>query len=163
MFWLSFLPVLQDPRIAFWIQISSSKGRSNLLCLIEFNSLLSTMSFFFFIYCVARFESVLTTLEDAVTDAPKASEFLGRILGRVVVENVVSLKEIGRLLHEGGEEPGSLLKFGLAGDVLGSVLEMIKAEKGQGVLNEIRNASNLRLEDFRPPPPNRSRILEKFI
>lgn len=117
----------------------------------------------FFLYCVARFESVLTTLEDAVTDAPKASEFLGRILGRVVVENVVPLKEIGRLLHEGGEEPGSLLKFGLAGDVLGSVLEMIKAEKGQGVLNEIRNASNLRFEDFRPPHPNRSRILEKFI
>ncbi|KAI9381932.1 hypothetical protein POPTR_014G052600v4 [Populus trichocarpa] len=112
---------------------------------------------------VKGFESVLTTLEDAVTDAPKAPEFLGRILGRVVVENVVPLKEIGRLLHEGGEEPGSLLKFGLAGDVLGSVLEMIKAENGQGVLNEIRNASNLRFEDFRPPHPNRSRILEKFI
>ncbi|KAJ6675619.1 EUKARYOTIC TRANSLATION INITIATION FACTOR 4 GAMMA [Salix viminalis] len=112
---------------------------------------------------IKGFESVLTTLEDAVTDAPKAPEFLGCILGRVVVENVVPLTEIGRLLHEGGEVPGSLLKFGLAGDVLGSILEMIKAEKGQGVLNEIRRTSNLCFEDFRPPDPNRSRILEKFI
>jgi translation initiation factor 4G len=102
-------------------------------------------------------------LEDAVNDAPKAPEFLGCIIGRVVVENVVPLAEIGLLLHEGGEEPGSLLKLGLAGDVLGNILEMIKVEKGEAVLNEIRGASNLRLEDFRPPDPNRSRILEKFI
>lgn len=112
---------------------------------------------------MTRFESILTTLEDAVNDAPKAPEFLGRIIGRAVVENVVPLSEIGPLLHEGGEEPGSLLKLGLAGDVLGSILEIIKLEKGEAVLNEIRGASNLRLEDFRPPDPNRSRILEKFI
>ncbi|KAL9359757.1 hypothetical protein Peur_047880 [Populus x canadensis] len=112
---------------------------------------------------IKGFESILTTLEDAVNDAPKAPEFLGCIIGRVVVENVVPLSEIGLLLHEGGEEPGSLLKLGLAGDVLGNILEMIKVEKGEAVLNEIRGASNLRLEDFRPPDPNRSRILEKFI
>ncbi|KAG6784615.1 hypothetical protein POTOM_010313 [Populus tomentosa] len=74
---------------------------------------------------IKGFESILTTLEDAVNDAPKAPEFLGRIIGRVVVENIVPLSEIGRLLHEGGEEPGSLLKFGLAGDVLGGILETI--------------------------------------
>ncbi|CAK7347783.1 unnamed protein product [Dovyalis caffra] len=112
---------------------------------------------------IEGFESVLTTLEDAVNDAPKAPEFLGRVFGRVVVENAVPLTEIGRLLCEGGEEPGSLLESGLAGDVLGSILEIIKAEKGEGVLNEIRSSSNLRFEDFRPADPNRSRILEKFI
>lgn len=109
------------------------------------------------------FESVLTTLEDAVNDAPKAAEFLGRIFAKVIVENVVPLREIARLIHEGGEEPGSLLEIGLAGDVLGSTLEIIKSEKGESVLNDIRRSSNLRLEDFRPPDPNRSRILEKFI
>jgi translation initiation factor 4G len=53
--------------------------------------------------------------------------------------------------------------LGLAGDVLGSILEMIKSEKGDYVLSEIRTSSNLRLEDFRPLDPNRSRKLEKFI
>ncbi|KAF2291994.1 hypothetical protein GH714_000071 [Hevea brasiliensis] len=80
---------------------------------------------------VKGFESVLTTLEDAVNDAPKAAEFLGRMFANVVLENVVPLREIGQLLCEGGEEPGRLLEVGLAGDVLGSSLEMIKAEKGE--------------------------------
>ncbi|XP_058008245.1 eukaryotic translation initiation factor 4G isoform X2 [Hevea brasiliensis] len=112
---------------------------------------------------IKGFESVLTSLEDAVNDAPKAAEFLGRMFAKVVLENLVPLTEIGQLLHEGGEERGRLLEVGLAGDVLGSTLEMIKAEKGESVLNEIRISSNLHLEDFRPPDPNRSRILENFI
>lgn len=112
---------------------------------------------------LARFQLVLTDLEDTVNDAPRAAEFLGRILAKVVLENMVPLAEIGRLLHEGGEEPGRLLNVGLAGDVLGSTLEIIRMEKGDSVLSDIRNASNLRLEDFRPPHPKRSRILEKFI
>ncbi|XVF22872.1 hypothetical protein REPUB_Repub12eG0208700 [Reevesia pubescens] len=112
---------------------------------------------------VKGFESVLSTLEDAVNDAPKAAEFLGRIFAKVIEENVISLREIGRLIYEGGEEPRRLLEIGLAGDVLGSTLGIIKTEKGESVLNEIRASSNLRLEDFRPPNPNRSRILENFI
>ncbi|KAJ8748755.1 hypothetical protein K2173_011309 [Erythroxylum novogranatense] len=109
------------------------------------------------------FESVLSTLEDVVNDAPRAAEFLGRMLAKTVTENAISLGEIGQLLYEGGEEPGRLREVGLAGDVLGSTLETIKAEKGDSVLNEIRNASSFRLEDFRPSPPYRSRILETFI
>ncbi|GAV71508.1 MA3 domain-containing protein/MIF4G domain-containing protein [Cephalotus follicularis] len=112
---------------------------------------------------IKGFESVLTTLEDAVNDAPKAAEFLGQIFAKAVLDNVIPMREIGRLVYEGGEEPGHLLEIGLAGDVLGSTLEMIKLEKGETVLNEIRTSSNLRLEDFRPPNPNRSRILENFI
>ncbi|XVF79693.1 hypothetical protein PTKIN_Ptkin15bG0009900 [Pterospermum kingtungense] len=112
---------------------------------------------------VKGFESVLSTLEDAVNDAPKAPEFLGRIFAKVIGENVIPLTEIGRLIHNGGEEPGSLLEFGLAGDVLGSTLGAIKTEKGENFLNDIRASSNLKLEDFRPPDPNRSRILETFI
>uniref|UniRef100_A0A2P2MST1 Eukaryotic translation initiation factor 4G n=1 Tax=Rhizophora mucronata TaxID=61149 RepID=A0A2P2MST1_RHIMU len=112
---------------------------------------------------IKGFQSVLTTLEDAINDAPRAAEFLGRIFAKVVLDNVVALAEISQLLQEGGEEPGRLLEVGLAGDVLGSTLEIIRAEKGENVLNDIRNSSNLRLEDFRPPGPYRSRILENFI
>ncbi|MED6212624.1 hypothetical protein PIB30_085285 [Stylosanthes scabra] len=112
---------------------------------------------------IKGFESVLSTLEDAVNDAPKAPEFLGRIFAKVVTEHVVSLKEIGQLIHNGGDEAGSLLQAGLAADVLGNTLEVIKMEKGDAVLSEIRTSSNLRLETFRPPEPLKSRKLESFI
>ena len=98
-----------------------------------------------------------------MNDAPKAAEFLGGIFAKVILENVISLRVIGLLIHDGGEEPGRLLEIGLAGDVLGCTLGIIKTEKGETVLNEIQASSNLRLEDFRPPDPNRSRILENFI
>lgn len=104
----------------------------------------------------------MTDLEETVTDAPKAPEFLGRIFARTVIENVIPLKDVGRLVHEGGVD-GSLLEAGLAGDIIGSVLEMIKSEQGESVLNEIRASSYLQLEDFRPPEPIRSRKLEMFI
>lgn len=113
--------------------------------------------------CHRRFESVLSTLEDAVNDAPKAPEFLGRIFAKVIVENVIPLNDIGQLLYIGGEEPGRLREAGLAGDVLGSTLEMIRLDKGDNTLTEIRSSSNLKLEDFRPPDPMKSRMLEKFI
>ncbi|KAK7293248.1 hypothetical protein RJT34_16111 [Clitoria ternatea] len=112
---------------------------------------------------IKGFESVLGILEDAVNDAPKAPEFLGRIFAKAITERVVSLKDIGQLIHDGGEEPGSLLEAGLAADVLGSTLEVIKMEKGDAVLSEIRASSNLQLETFRPPNPLTSRKLEKFI
>ncbi|KAJ7950725.1 Eukaryotic translation initiation factor 4G [Quillaja saponaria] len=111
---------------------------------------------------IKGFESVLTTLEDAVNDAPRAPEFLGRIFAKAIVENVVPFNNIGRLLYEGGEEPGRLLEVGLAADVLGCTLEIIKLEKGDTVLSEICKSSNVRLEDFRPPDLT-SRKLEKFI
>lgn len=112
---------------------------------------------------MARFESVLSTLEDVVNDAPKAAEFLGRIFAKAITEHVVSLKEIGQIIYDGGEEPGRLLEVGLAADVLGSIFEVIKMEKGDAALSEIHRSSNLRLETFRPPDPITSRKLEKFI
>ena len=116
----------------------------------------------FLTFLLGRFESVLTTLEDTVNDAPKAPEYLGRIFAKVITENVASLGDIGRLIHDGGEEPGSLLDAGLSADVLGNILEFIRSEKGENVVCEIIKGSNLRLETFRPPEL-KSRILEKFI
>ena len=104
----------------------------------------------------------MSELEDTVTDAPKAPEFLGRIFARIIIENVIPLKDVSQIVRDGGED-GSLLEAGLAADIIGSVLEMIKSEQGESVMNEIRASSNMRLEDFRPPEPIRSRKLEMFI
>lgn len=98
-------------------------------------------------------ESVLATLEDAVTDAPKAAEFLGRVLGKVIAEDVVSLREIGKLIREGGEEHGRLLQTGIGYKVIGSAFEMIRSEKGESFLSAICTSSNTHLEDFCPPNP----------
>ncbi|GMI74099.1 eukaryotic translation initiation factor 4G, CUCUMOVIRUS MULTIPLICATION 2 [Hibiscus trionum] len=111
---------------------------------------------------IKGFESVLSTLEDAVNDAPKAAEFLGRIFAKIIVENVITLSEIGRIIHDGGEEPGRLVEAGLAADVLGSTLGAIKTEKGETFVNQLLASSSLRFDDFRPPHPNNSSILEKF-
>ncbi|XP_062227433.1 eukaryotic translation initiation factor 4G-like [Phragmites australis] len=100
------------------------------------------------------FQHVLSTLEDAVTDAPKATEFLGRIFAKFILEDVISLTEIGGLLQErdGGEEPAGhhhALDDNLASEVLGSMLESIRVERGDTAVDEIRAKSNLQY--FRRP------------
>jgi translation initiation factor 4G len=102
--------------------------------------------------------SVLSSLEDALSDSPRASEYLGRLLARFVLENILSLQEVGRLIEAGGEEPGYLVREGIAADVLGAVLESIKVEKGDSFLNEAKTSSNLKLEDFRPQNLKRSKL-----
>ncbi|CAK9152051.1 unnamed protein product [Ilex paraguariensis] len=112
---------------------------------------------------VKGFESVLTTLEDAVNDAPRAAEFLGSIFAKVILGNVIPFTEIGQLIYEGGEEQGRLVEIGLAAELLGSILEIIESEKGDSALNEICTSSNLRLENFRPPGSNKTWRLDKFM
>ncbi|XP_022857917.1 eukaryotic translation initiation factor 4G-like [Olea europaea var. sylvestris] len=112
---------------------------------------------------IKGFEYVLTGLEDAVSDAPRAAEFLGRIFAQVILEDIVSFSEIGRLIYEGGEEQGHLVKIGLAAEVLDSILETIKTEKGDSTLSDIRSSSNLKLENFRPPGSNKSWRIDKFL
>ncbi|CAH8381100.1 unnamed protein product [Eruca vesicaria subsp. sativa] len=157
-------PSFHPTMISLWVTDSFERKdkERDLLAKLLVNLVKSADNALTEVQLVKGFESVLTTLEDAVNDAPKAAEFLGRIFGKSVMEKVVTLTEIGRLIREGGEEPGSLLEFGLGGDVLGSVLEMIRTEAGEEALVEIRRSSGLRIEDFKPPAPNRSKILEKF-
>ncbi|XP_022147112.1 eukaryotic translation initiation factor 4G-like isoform X2 [Momordica charantia] len=114
---------------------------------------------------VKGIEYVLATLEDAVNDAPKAPEFMGRLLANLIWEDLIPLKEIGKLIYEGGEEPGSLVQVGVAADVLGNVLEAVQLEKGQIFVNQILKSSNLQLETFLPSYPIKlkSTKLEKFI
>ncbi|KAK1425084.1 hypothetical protein QVD17_20428 [Tagetes erecta] len=112
---------------------------------------------------VRGFESVLSTLEEAVTDAPKATEFLGRMFARILLENVIPYKEVWRLIYDGGEEQGQLVETGLAAEVVGVILEIIKSEKGDPFLNEMCAASNLRVEIFRSPNMRKTSRLDKFI
>ncbi|XP_024987389.1 eukaryotic translation initiation factor 4G-like isoform X3 [Cynara cardunculus var. scolymus] len=112
---------------------------------------------------IRGFESVLSTLEDAVNDAPKAPEFLGRIFSRMLLENVIPYKEAWRLIHEGGEEQGQLVEVGLAAEILGVILEIIKSEKGDVFLNNLRADSNLDVQSFRSPTTKRTSRLDKFI
>ncbi|KAL8249352.1 hypothetical protein R6Q59_006220 [Mikania micrantha] len=112
---------------------------------------------------VRGFESVLSTLEDVVNDAPKAAEFLGLMLARILIANVIPYKQVWRLIYEGGEEQGRLVETGLAADVLGVILEIIKSEKGDHFLNDLRASSNPRLENFRSPALKKTSRLDKFI
>ncbi|KAG9135403.1 hypothetical protein Leryth_007173 [Lithospermum erythrorhizon] len=112
---------------------------------------------------ISGFESVLSTLEDAVNDAPKAAEFLGRLFAHVISENVISLAEMGKLIYEGGEEQGRLVEIGLAAEVLGMIFESIDSEKGPSVLNEIRTGASLQLKNFRPPGSSKPWRIDKFI
>ena len=112
---------------------------------------------------VSRFVSVLSSLEDVVNDAPRAAEFLGHIFAKVTLEDVLPLREIERLIYEGGEEPGSLVESGLASEVLGSILEFIKTKNGDSIVNNIRTNSKLRLEDFLPPHPTKTNKLLAFL
>jgi histone H3/H4 len=74
-------------------------------------------------------------LEDVVTDAPKATKFLGQIFARVVLEDGISLTEGGGLLQEwdGREEPAGqhALEDSLASEDLGSMLESIRVERAK--------------------------------
>ncbi|XP_042059861.1 eukaryotic translation initiation factor 4G-like isoform X1 [Salvia splendens] len=112
---------------------------------------------------IKGFESVLAVLEDAVNDAPRAGEFLGRIFGKIILEDVFSLSDIGRLIYEGGEEQGQLVESGVAANVLASIFDTIKSEKGDSVLDEVRSSSNLKVEDFRPPGSNKAFRIDKYI
>lgn len=82
-----------------------------------------------------------------MTDAPKATKFLGQIFAKVIMEDVISLTEIGGLLQErdGREEPAGrhALDNSLASEVLGSMLECIRVERGDSAVDEIRAKSNL--------------------
>ncbi|GJN26848.1 hypothetical protein PR202_gb14809 [Eleusine coracana subsp. coracana] len=99
------------------------------------------------------FQYVLSTLEDAVTDAPKATEFLGRMFAKFILEDVISLTEIGGLLQErnGKEEPAGHhpVNDTLASEVLRSMLQSIEVVRGDSAVDEIHE--NPKLQHFRRP------------
>ncbi|CAJ1948930.1 unnamed protein product [Sphenostylis stenocarpa] len=159
-------PSFHPSMVSLWVTDSFERKDTerDLLAKLLVNFVKSKQGTLSQVQLIKGFEYVLCTLEDVVNDAPRAAEFLGRIFAKVITENIASFNEIAQLIHDGGEEPGSLLEIGLAADVLGSMLEVIQSEKGDMVLNEILSrSSNFQLKTFQPPNGKISRKLEKFI
>lgn len=92
-------------------------------------------------------EISLSSLEDTVVDAPRAPEFIGVIIGKLVVAEILSLAESARIIKG---ETGHLLEIGLALDVITSVLEFVRREKGEVAMTDMYRTSRLQLEDFMP-------------
>jgi translation initiation factor 4G len=99
---------------------------------------------------VARFELVLATLEVAFTDAAKAAVFLGQLFGKIVTKNVLSLKEIKRLVQQYGKVPGHPPQNKLGYEVMKIAFETIRSERGESVLSGMCRRSNVQLNDFHP-------------
>lgn len=95
-------------------------------------------------------EISLSSLEDTVVDAPRAPEFFGVILGKLVVAGILSLAESARIINERCLEPGHLSEIRLALDVITSVLEFVRGENGEVAMTDICRTSGLQLEDFLP-------------
>jgi len=78
-----------------------------------------------------------------VTDAPKATKFLGEIFAKVIMEDVISLTDIGRLLHEpdGAEKPTRhhVLDDSLTSEVLKSKLESIRVKRGDSAMDHAKS------------------------
>ncbi|XP_031502543.1 eukaryotic translation initiation factor 4G isoform X2 [Nymphaea colorata] len=158
-------PYFYPTMVSLWVTDSferKDRERDELAKLLTFlhrsrNKLLSQEQI------IKGFEFVFATLVDAMYDAPKASEFLGVILANIVLEEIVTLADVARLIREGGEEPGCLMETDIASDVLGTVFEVIKKEKGADVLNEMHKRTDIRVKDFLPPDPKKQAKLISFI
>jgi hypothetical protein len=109
-------------------------------------------------------DRVLSRFVDTVVDVPKAPEFLGVLLGRLVSVGVFTLLEVGRLLETAGESPGEVREEGHALTILGAVLDTYRKEKGEEQMVEGYKSSGLELENFvSPSEKNRSTKLEAFL
>ena len=109
-------------------------------------------------------DRVLLRFVDTVVDVPKAPEFLGVLLGRLVSVGVFTLLEVGRLLETAGESPGEVREEGHALTILGAVLDTYRKEKGEEQMVEGYKSSGLELENFvSPSEKNRSTKLEAFL
>jgi len=109
-------------------------------------------------------ERLLSRFVDTVVDVPKAPEFLGFLLGRLVSVGVFTLLEVGNLLETAGESPGEVREEGLALRIVGSVLDTYRKEKGEEQMLGAYKSSGLDVENFvSPSEKNRSAKLEAFL
>ncbi|CAN6486723.1 unnamed protein product [Victoria cruziana] len=158
-------PYFYPTMVSLWVTDSferKDRERDQLAELLTF-LYKSRNNFLSQVQIIKGFEFVFATLVDATYDAPKAAEFLGVILAKIVLEKIVTLADIARLIREGGEEPGCLMETDIASDVFGSIFEVIKKEKGADVLHEMRKRSDIRVEDFLPPDSKKQAKFIPFI
>lgn len=107
---------------------------------------------------------VLSQLVDTAVDVPKAPEYLGGLLGNLVLAGVVSLAQVYNLLKDGGAESGELVKKGFALEILGSVLDILRKEKGEKHVINVYKSSGMHVENLVPPDEkNQVSNLETFL
>lgn len=106
----------------------------------------------------------LSQLVDTAVDVPKAPEYLGGLLGNLVLAGVVSLAQVYNLLKDGGAECGELVKKGFALEILGTVLDILRKEKGEKHAINVYKSSGLHVENLVPPDEkNQVSNLETFL
>lgn len=96
-------------------------------------------------------------------DVPKAPEFLGILLGRLVSAGVFTLNEVGNLLQVAGEKRGEVREEGLALPIFGAVLNTYREEKGEEQMVDAYKKSGLVVESFVLPSENRATTVEQFL
>jgi len=109
-------------------------------------------------------ERVLSRFIDTVVDVPRAPEYLGFLLGRLVSVGAFTLLEVGNLLGTAGESPGEVREEGHALTILGAVLDTYRKAKGEEQMVDAYKSSGLDMENFvSPSETNRSAKLEAFL
>ncbi|XP_024515440.1 eukaryotic translation initiation factor 4G-like [Selaginella moellendorffii] len=92
--------------------------------------------------------SVLSVFEDTVVDVPKAADYLGSVVGKLVAEDVFPLIQVEKLVKEGGAEKDSLLLSTDALEIFGAVLDTIRKEKNEEEMLRLYKAAGVNIQDF---------------
>ncbi len=104
-----------------------------------------------------RLEGVLSLLEETTVDVPRAPEYLAEMLAKLISAGVLSLSQVGKLLEEGGPEPGSLLEQDVALNIFGAILSTLRKERGEDYMADAYRNSGLQVEDFLLPAVDKSK------
>ncbi|CAM6045739.1 unnamed protein product [Sphagnum compactum] len=146
-------PDFHPTLVSIWVSDSLDKKETersllvSLLChLYDFETPLLTQEE------IARgLEGVLSLLEDTTVDVPRAPEYLAEMLAKLISAGVLSLSQVGKLLEEGGPEPGSLLEQDVALNIFGAILSTLRKERGADYMADAYRNSGLQVEDFLLP------------
>jgi hypothetical protein len=93
----------------------------------------------------------LSTLEDTTVDVPRAPDYVGGMFAQLVIAGVFSLAQVGKLVNEGGTEPGSLVQLGDGLILIGIVLDSVRKDKSEAAMIDMYRESKVNLEDFVSP------------
>lgn len=97
-------------------------------------------------------------------DVPKAPEFMGVLLGRLICAGVFTLNEVGNLLQVAGESRGEVREEGYALRIFGAMVDTYREEKGEEQMVDAYKRSDLDVENFvSPSEKNRETALQQFL
>lgn len=96
---------------------------------------------------VCSFGTVISVLEDTRVDVPKAPEYLATMFGKLLVANVLTLKQIAKLLQQ-EQESGESIEVRVVLNMFADVLNIVRAEMGETAMCDMYRASGLHIEEF---------------